>query len=223
MMRYGWNKSPGLNVYRLGVLHVGSFRFCQDSLVIAVMSVARRGLFGNAIYAVLPDGLVDASELRQIPDNQEVFVHRLSDISLIFEVLESVEATESEEIARLHFSSLAHDNSATLSECKEVLVIHNDRGDKTPSAIVVSGIQHVEKFNKNVPDEVKILMAIFRVQKKKADLVVTFNIPISSNGITVGQDLLEAQTQFDTLVRSLEIRDFDLFADPDVDVDISGV
>lgn len=66
-------------------------------------------LFGGAISLELPDGLVDASlvrfsgciynvsshfelsELRQIPDTQEVFLTPNSDVTYIVEILESVE------------------------------------------------------------------------------------------------------------------------------------
>ncbi|CAF1681038.1 unnamed protein product, partial [Didymodactylos carnosus] len=43
------------------------------------MTRAKRQLFGGAIQAFLPDTAVDASVVRHVPDNQEVFVHTSSD------------------------------------------------------------------------------------------------------------------------------------------------
>ena len=45
-------------------------------------------LFGGALSASLPPGARDVSDLREVPDNQEVFAHGHSDQSLIVELLE---------------------------------------------------------------------------------------------------------------------------------------
>ncbi|EEB96151.1 hypothetical protein MPER_04763, partial [Moniliophthora perniciosa FA553] len=75
-------------------------------------------------------------------------------------------------------------------------------------------VQRVSKFNRTKPDEVKILMALYRVEEKPIDLVVTFNVPvIAEDGGAVGPDGLKAaEQQFDIFVRSLRIVDFALFA-----------
>lgn len=115
---------------------------------------------------------------------------------------------------RFHFDSLAHDNSAVSVNVESVTVIPNDRGDNTPSAIVLTGVQFVPKFNRTTPDKVQILMALFRVEQKHIDLVVTFNVPtISQDGGEVGLDGLNtAQAHFEAFVNSLQIVDSGLFA-----------
>ncbi|KAK9447825.1 uncharacterized protein V1518DRAFT_420529 [Limtongia smithiae] len=54
-----------------------------------------KGLFGGAITIDLPDGFLDASTFRQVPDNQEVFVSQDSsetnDTSIIIELVERLE------------------------------------------------------------------------------------------------------------------------------------
>ncbi|XP_031209892.1 ran guanine nucleotide release factor-like [Mastomys coucha] len=45
-------------------------------------------LFGGAFSAILPSGAIDVSDLRPVPDNQEVFCHPVTDQSLIIELLE---------------------------------------------------------------------------------------------------------------------------------------
>ena len=116
---------------------------------------------------------------------------------------------------RFHFGSLAHDNSAESPEIEEIFEIPNDRvGDSTPPAIVLKGVQLIRKFNSTVPDKVRIMMAVFRVESKAIDVVVTFNIPIvSADGGAVGIEGVErSETDFDIFVRSFCISDFDLFA-----------
>ncbi|KAL0577248.1 hypothetical protein V5O48_004736 [Marasmius crinis-equi] len=171
-------------------------------------------LFGGAITATAPSGLLDASDIRQVPDTQEVFLFPNSGVSIIVEILERVKPTHYEEAVKFHFGSLAHDNSATSEKVDAITVIPNDRGDRTPSAIVLSGMQSVSKYNREQVDEVRILMALYRVEEKPIDLVVTFNVPLTSadGGAVSAEGLKTVEGQFDTFIRSLRIVDYGLFA-----------
>lgn len=55
------------------------------------MFFQERGLFGGSLSIKLPDNFhfQDVSEIRQVPDNQEVFVFKNSDASIIIELLET--------------------------------------------------------------------------------------------------------------------------------------
>ena len=58
--------------------------------------------FDGAINFETDLNLIDASKFRQIPDNQEVFIGKDSEVSVIVEVLEHVkEARTDEEAAKL--------------------------------------------------------------------------------------------------------------------------
>lgn len=87
------------------------------------------------------------------------------------------------------------------------VVLHNDRGDQ-PSPIILCGSQRVRKFNSSTADDVDILLALFRVHcgGKSADLVVSESIPRGSKG---GGG--HAAADFNALVSSLSIIDYDLF------------
>jgi hypothetical protein len=56
-------------------------------------------------------------------------------------------------------------------------------------------------------------MALFRVEDKRVDLVVTFNVPIESHddGAVGEEGWKEMQIHFEAFVRSLRIVDFGLF------------
>ncbi|KAJ7752074.1 hypothetical protein B0H16DRAFT_1547312 [Mycena metata] len=177
------------------------------------MSSSTRELFGGAITAVAPITLVDASDLRQIPDTQEVFLYPDSSVSIVVEVLQRVDRNDDDSAIRFHFDSLAHDNEAISSAVDAVGVIPNTRGDKTPKAITLTGVQSVAKFNKVDEDQVRVLMALFRVEDKRVDLVVTFNVPVQSQdqGAVDQEGWNTMQNHFDAFVRSLCIVDFGLF------------
>jgi hypothetical protein len=55
------------------------------------MNFETRSLYGGAISISLPKSFEDISNIRLVPDNQEVFVDRFSEDSVIIEVLESVD------------------------------------------------------------------------------------------------------------------------------------
>ncbi|KAF9065279.1 hypothetical protein BDP27DRAFT_1450284 [Rhodocollybia butyracea] len=171
-------------------------------------------LFGGAITTIAPSNLIDASAIRQVPDTQEVLLYPDSSISIIVEILQRVEPNDNHDAVKFHFDSLAHDNDAVSSQVLSTDVIPNDRGDATPSIITLSGSQRVPKFNRTVPDEVRIMMALYRVQDKGIDLVVTFNIPVvSQDGGAVQEEQLDRPLQdFDVFARSLCIQDYSLFA-----------
>ncbi|KAF9009338.1 Mog1p/PsbP-like protein [Cyathus striatus] len=173
----------------------------------------KRPLFGGAIVADTAPDLLDASLVRQIPDTQEVFMYKESDVSIIVEILQRVEPSTYDDAIKFHFDSLAEDNSAASAQVHDIFVIPNDREDATPSAIVLLGLQMVSKFNSATLDEVLIFMALFRIEEKATDIVVTFNAPKgSSDGRYIGEERInKIKSQFDTFVRTFSIMNFDLF------------
>ncbi|KAJ7285625.1 hypothetical protein C8J57DRAFT_1050352 [Mycena rebaudengoi] len=177
------------------------------------MSSITRNLFGGAITAVTPPNLVDASDLRQVPDTQEVFLYPDSSLSIVVEILQRVDPALDDPAIRFHFDSLAHDNDATSSQVDSVAIISNTRGDNTPSAVTLAGVQYVPKFNLTTSDQVRVLMALFRVVHKGVDLVVTFNVPMKSqdDGAIDENGWIIAQAHFDAFIKSLRIVDFGLF------------
>ncbi|KAH8922797.1 Mog1p/PsbP-like protein [Atractiella rhizophila] len=76
-----------------------------------------RPLFDGALTLLLPPNLKDASDIRPVPDTQELFVFPdESGRSILFEILEHVCAGEGEEAAlRFHFSAQASDSDSTSS------------------------------------------------------------------------------------------------------------
>ncbi|KAG8690491.1 hypothetical protein FRC09_011961 [Ceratobasidium sp. 395] len=172
------------------------------------------GLFGGAIEIDLPDGLTDASDLRQVPDTQEVFLATNSDVSVVIEILERVAPDDPNQVAKFHFDSLAHDNEAVSSAVEAI-----DTPPLQPTPLVLSvlqGTQLVPKFNRTSPDTVKILLAVYRVLDKGVDLVLTFNVPIQTEkggGAVAGEEGLKKWVDaYEIAVSSFKIVDYGLFA-----------
>jgi len=173
-----------------------------------------RDLYGGAIVAKMPPNLIDASDIRQVPDNQEVFLYPDSGVSIIVEILQMVQPPQLEDAIKFHFDSLAHDNSAKTSAIENISAQISNGDKHTPAPVLLKGVQLIPKFNHLTLDKVRIFMGLFRVKSKNADLVVSFNVPIDTqdgNAVDVaGQETAEAD--FKTFVTSLSIVRFDLFA-----------
>lgn len=96
----------------------------------------------------------------------------------------------------------------------ETLDMPNDANGTTPNPVVLYGTQTVQKFNSSSADEVRILLALYRVQEKNVDLVMTMNVPMTSEdgGAVSEDDWGTARDAFNVAARSLRIIDYGLFA-----------
>lgn len=175
---------------------------------------------------------MNTSELRQVPDTQEVFLYPDSIISIIVEILQCVKPTEAANIVksvlsasqpcltltffeRFHFDSLAHDNDAIEKSVLEISQPTGEGSGNPPSLpITLRGTQLVRKFNQTIPDELQILLAVYRLQEQNVDLVFSMNVPMktSDGATTTADDFAAARETFSTAVESLRIVDYGLFA-----------
>lgn len=70
-------------------------------------------LFGGAITTALPPTFADVSEIRQVPDHQEVWLDRDGFTSVVVEVLERVEKAD-EEALQFHLSDLVEEDAGAV-------------------------------------------------------------------------------------------------------------
>ena len=117
-------------------------------------------------------------------------------------------------IGRLHFDALAHDNDARSQTINDTTEVQNDSNGATPNPMILSGTQTVQKFNSQSADEVRILLALYRVADKNIDLVMTMNVPMTSTdgGAVSENDWDAAKSVFEVAAKSLRIVDYGLFA-----------
>ncbi|XP_030648606.1 ran guanine nucleotide release factor [Chanos chanos] len=143
-----------------------------------------RPLFGGALSAVIPHSARDISELRQIPDNQEVFAHSQTDQSVIIELLEYQSHVNDSDAARYHFEDVAGSNKATEAGSWEVRSVEalpksELSLQECSSAWLLSGAQLISKFNEEAKNTVNIHLGLFRLPQFTTDILVTFNDPVS--------------------------------------------
>ncbi|XP_053318760.1 ran guanine nucleotide release factor [Spea bombifrons] len=146
------------------------------------VNAAGHPLFGGAFSAVLPQPFHDVSDLREIPDNQEVFVHSGTDQSVIVELLEYQAGMSDPDAARYHFEDVASSNGAEgRSEVLSVepLPLAQLSLTNCASAWALTGLQQVAKFNEQALNTVRVHLVLFRLPQHSTDLLVTFNDPVA--------------------------------------------
>ncbi|XP_012967226.1 ran guanine nucleotide release factor isoform X1 [Mesocricetus auratus] len=170
-------------------------------------------LFGGAFSAILPPGAIDVSDLRPVPDNQEVFCHPVTDQSLIVELLEMQAHVRGEAAARYHFEDVGRVQGARTVHvlsvqplCLENLSLRGCCQD----AWFLSGKQQVAKENQQVAKDVTLHQALLRLPQYQTDLLLTFNQPPSH-----GPENLSCPPwslgNFEQLVTSLTLHDPNIF------------
>jgi len=139
-------------------------------------------LFGGNMAALLFPGAQDISELREVPDNQEVFVHKSTDQSLMVELLGFVDEPD-EQAVRTHFEEISVSNDAVGQDNSRILSVEclptNQLAlSQCQSAFYLSGQQLVSKFNETARNLIHIHMGLLRLSQHGTDVLVVFNDPV---------------------------------------------
>ena len=166
---------------------------------------------------LIPENAVDASKFRQVPDNQEVFLHDKNTQSLIIDILEMPDCNSvafSKHPASFHFEVLGSDNEVN----PEVLsngVFETDFVNIPGSSFCsecevcvssVSGIQPVKKFNQLAETNLQMHVVVFRLEEFQTDIVLSFNDPDDK-----GEDDCWDKNLFMEMSKSLRLLDTSLF------------
>jgi hypothetical protein len=162
------------------------------------------GLFGGAILVSLPSRLGDVSGFRQVPDHQEVFVDKETDISFIIEILAYEESTPDHEAALYHFNDLAQCNGAVSTSVDSNDVFTASKQVETPfmdgipadvTKCVLIGHQSVAKFRGEGQgqDEVLIFLMLVRLPHVGTDLLISLNVPTTVTSIGDSVSIAQAE------------------------------
>ncbi|KAJ3016624.1 hypothetical protein HKX48_003936 [Thoreauomyces humboldtii] len=165
-------------------------------------------LYGGAISISLPHSFIDVSSLREVPSNQEVFVHASTDRCFMVELLETDTDVPDDRMGAFHWSQLAEDNGAEEQDISTTLMGSDRKTEETSdvpvplvdrpcTTVVVTGFQWIAKFNERsatARNQVSVRLAVVRIPSVGTDLLVSYNHPVvigqdsSSNPTSAGQE-----------------------------------
>lgn len=151
------------------------------------------GLYGGAVTASFPAGFIDASQFREVPDTQEVYVSQEVDDSVVVDLLEAVPETGDGAVA-VHLQEIADINSAgkeferVYSESVDVpshktsgtLTVAVEPARKWGRETALSSEEGSSDANDLLAEPMLVLvMAVIRLESVQTDVVVTFNTPVT--------------------------------------------
>lgn len=179
-------------------------------------------LYGGAITTFIPDGFLDASMLREVPDTQEVYVNSRQDAeaansedglgtneSVIVDLLQRVEAADDESALQVHLEDITALNGGDGFEIikKEVAK------DGTITCILAESAYKWGK--KDLKETLVICLALKRLEDVQTDVVISVNVPLLQNELQ-GQDEIPPRIQacykiLQEMVNQFKIVDKSLF------------
>lgn len=162
-------------------------------------SATKVELYGGAIKSSIPTGFVDVSNFRQVPDTQEVFVCDTEgyDDSVVFDIMERVEGDDVEAVKE-HLNELSILNSVDQNyitlQLSPVDMIKKQKLDNStelqPPCYLSIAVEPSKKWGREeaakddptgfVKPLVVLVMAVIRLENVTSDILLTYNIPITT-------------------------------------------
>ncbi|KAF9625965.1 hypothetical protein IFM89_028351 [Coptis chinensis] len=190
-----------------------------------------RPLFGGAIWSTFPLRFQDVSNIRQVPDHQEVYVDPSRDESLIVELLELKQEVQDSASVAWFFQDLAREQDAQGSivvEQSGIVELDGLRFRNMP-AIMTTAVGQMSvskgKQGREAQNVVKVYLANLRLKGVGTDVLITAYEPIvispfSESARTAGAGLAVPAMQsgcmqmadvFKLAVSSFKVQDWNLF------------
>lgn len=160
-----------------------------------------RELFGGALSALVPASFADASEFRQVPDTQEVFVDDgPAEESLIFDILEKISDADDTAI-KTHFGEIVALNGGE----SRIVASEQLQGAAYPTWACL-GEQETKKWGKESEEltKVTICVAVVRLEKVSTDIVISYNV-------LQGERAQQGYERLKEIAQSFKVNDWNLF------------
>ncbi|GAB0131847.1 hypothetical protein EsDP_00000304 [Epichloe bromicola] len=188
-------------------------------------------LYGGAIVCDLPEKFADVSKLRQVPDNQEVWIDKDGFTSIIFDITERVGAPgNGPEIdgraMTTHLEDMVGSDIDTVKIWNTAETEFTRLESRNPAYTLIATqtpkIGH-SRGSASAPDFTAIIMTLLRLERYKTDILITINVPhikgeyneeevdleLGKQGKLIG-DAVEYSAR---IWETLKVKDWGLFGD----------
>ncbi|KAI1749021.1 hypothetical protein F4782DRAFT_514870 [Xylaria castorea] len=149
-------------------------------------------LFGGALVCDLPTNFADVSRLRQVPDNQEVYIDKDGFTSIIIEINERVgdEGSTAEVDGRAlttHLEEVVGEDAERLkvwnttptqfSKLDEDIPAYTLIATLSPNAPPSTKAGSSGAPGPGAPDFTAIILTLVRLERERTDILITINVP----------------------------------------------
>ncbi|KAL8873799.1 MAG: hypothetical protein Q9174_000785 [Haloplaca sp. 1 TL-2023] len=188
-------------------------------------------LYGGAIAVNLPAGYGDVSNIREVPDHQEIYLDSNGFSSIVIELAERVSDPSTDQAAlRYHFEDIVDEQDTSKIWRTDVAQL-SKFSPSTPCYTLLATttpppVQTGQAARPLTPDFTTVLLTLVRLVEKSTDLMVTINIPQipGHQEPSPGKQVNFEEGQYGSLVdegmrimeevrKSLEVKDWSLFGE----------
>ncbi|KAK5135051.1 hypothetical protein LTR08_005711 [Meristemomyces frigidus] len=181
-------------------------------------------LFGGALTASLPSTFTDVSEMRQVPDHQEVWLDPNGFTSIVVEILERVEKPDLEALQH-HLDDLVEEDAGEMKVWTSGVAhfVRLPQGTPAYTLLATTPPGAKQRGRAHEPEFVGVILMLVRLEAQKTDLIVAINVPhvegsydesgVDFEGGELGVLMGKAGGMRDEVVRTLEVRDWGLFGE----------
>jgi hypothetical protein len=149
------------------------------------MEGLKRELFGGAILSSLAENFVDISNIRPVPDHQEVFIDQNTEASVIVELLDTEQSVPDDlKAINYYFLDLASFNESVenivLSEALLTAETFVPSLEQSVCKMALIGTQKAGKYRTRPDmelDTVVVVLVLIRLAAVGTDLLISMNIP----------------------------------------------
>ncbi|PWA56597.1 mog1/PsbP/DUF1795-like photosystem II reaction center PsbP family protein [Artemisia annua] len=193
--------------------------------------IPQRQLFGGAISANFPLRFEDVSNIREVPDHQEVFVDPARDESLIVEILELKDDVADNGSATWFLQDLAVEQSAegTIVTDQSAVFEAPGLGYRNMTSVITTATAQMaiskSRQGREAQNLVKVYLANLRLKGVQTDILITAYEPVfinplseSANAVGAGATVPAAESGrtpmaevFKQVVSTFRVNDWNLF------------
>ncbi|KAI2602690.1 Mog1p/PsbP-like protein [Hypoxylon sp. NC1633] len=147
-------------------------------------------LYGGALIADLPANFADVSTIRQVPDNQEVYIDKDGFTSIIFDIVERVggPGTNPEidgNALTTHLEELVGDGRDGVKVWNTTPTLFSRLDEDIPAYTLIATHSPQPDPGKTAGDDrpgtstdfTAIILTLVRLEREKTDLLITINVP----------------------------------------------
>ncbi|KAI0880422.1 Mog1p/PsbP-like protein [Annulohypoxylon maeteangense] len=145
-------------------------------------------LYGGALICDLPASFADVSAIRQVPDNEEVYIDKDGFTSIIFDIAERVGGPgSSPEIdgnaLTTHLEDLVGDDLDRVKVWNTTPTLFSRLDEDIPAYTLIATVSPhksdsaSDERSGTKTDFTAIILTLVRLEREKTDLLITINVP----------------------------------------------